>query len=139
MIRITHIIPRAEYFNWIENPDIIRVTASYAQNKSLRNRDLMKIEAFHNISPGNDPKHSINYILGMCEGSYLLTEYNDAERSFLAGLKSQRGYGYITLSQLKRLAEIETLHQAKGKNINFGFRQNKLVMDLLEKYGKNHD
>ena len=125
MIRIKYIIPKKDLFNWIENPEIIKVLLIGKRNLKLENDFLCEIFAFHYIDFS-----TVATIIGSCkrvadeDGRYEILSSEDL--SFLRGIQSLKGNGYLTKSIIIKLIEIE-----KKYDVNLSI-SNK-VIDLIEK------
>lgn len=109
MIRIHHLIPKRELFNWLEKPEISKILLYRKRNK-LKNINLCDIYAFYHTE-----FTEITVILGACKviiNKDGLDGFLDGkDHSFLNGLQSQKQHSFLSKSMVIKLISIEEKYE----------------------------
>jgi hypothetical protein len=120
MIRTRKIINKSDIFNYVGNENISKVEILTSKQKTLKNPDVVSVYIYYRVN-WND----ICSIIGRC------VEFNKQKRStsnedfdFVANLYSVKSAGFITLSALQKLLNIE-------KKYNFSFNISKKLKTIF--------
>jgi len=109
MIRVRHLIPKHEIFNYLENPEVSKILLYRKRNDALKQDYLCDVQVFYDVE-----FNEIATIIGACkvlvdkdgrEG--LLT---GAHHAFLNGIQSQKQLGFLTKTIIKKLIDIESIY-----------------------------
>lgn len=127
MIRTRLLLKREELFNWVENPEIVRIEMNTGKNKRLKNKTICDCDVYHRTSVGE-----IHSILGNCAA---LVKQSDTEthmlrpidHAFLNGIQNQKSYGYLSRKMVKRLIKIE-------EDYNVKLNISKRIRSIVTKY-----
>jgi len=124
IVKISHLIPYGELALWIDNPDIVKITINYSDNKGLKNPRLIHIDAYHDIEGGD-----LNAILNACRKS--ITDgivIKGSDTMYLNGIQSYKHDGFIIGKMILKLKEIEARYP------ELHFQIPKRATDIIEHY-----
>lgn len=118
MIRTHRIIHKSQFFELVEDPAVSRVEIYGGRYKTLRNKELCKVYIYYKAD-----QQILWGILGAClaERSKLP---NNGDHAFLTGIQSLKKCGFITVSKINRLIEIEKKYKI---NLNIPKALRKLI------------
>jgi ribosomal protein S17E len=113
MIRTRLLLKRDELFNWLQNPDIVKIEMNNYDNRRLKNKTICDCDVYHRTSVGE-----IHSILGNCaalvkESDTVSHILSPKDHSFLNGFQTQKTYGYLTRKMVKQLLKIEEDYNVK--------------------------
>lgn len=106
-IRTKTIIGKDKMFELLKDPNIMKVELTYAENRVITNEHACKAHIYYRIT-----FVSFSNLLGQClathdlkddEGNFVVKK----KRGLLSGLQSCKHHGWIALSDLNKIAEIE--------------------------------
>lgn len=113
MIRTRLLLKKDELFNWLQNPDIVKIEMNVNDNKRLKNNTICDCDVYHRTSVGE-----IHSILGNCaalvkESDNITHVLRPKDHAFLNGFQNQKAYGYLTRKMVKQLIKIEEDYNIK--------------------------
>lgn len=123
MFRTKHIIPRTEIFNWIKNPEIVKIVIEYSQNRSLRDPEVVKIQAYHRIE-WNEFCNFLGHLKRLVDDNII------TEHSFATGMQASKAHGFITTGNVRTVFKL----QKKYPKVNFCLP--KKIIQIFEDYEK---
>ena len=136
MLRIRQLIKRDEIFQWIDNPEIVKVEISHANTKRLKNKTLCDAFVYYKTSENNAvTDNPIHTILGACakiiKDNEIQRFLTDSDYAFLNGIQSQIHLNFLKASMINKLITLQ-----KKYNINFCI--SKKLINFVKKYDKNN-
>lgn len=101
MYRKSFIIKKEDLFKYIESEFISKVEIANSYNKTLRDKSLCKIYVYFKI-----PHEELMSIFSKCKIEVEKIK-NPTDHSFLNGIQSLKGEGFISEKLLNKLIDIE--------------------------------
>jgi hypothetical protein len=132
MIRIRQLIKRDELFQWIDNPEIVKVEISHANTNRLKNKSLCDAHVYYRTQKKNECcDNAINSILGACAKAIVDNETThilaDNDHAFLNGIQSQKHVGFLKASMINKLLAIQ-------KKYDISLNISKELRNLVKKH-----
>ena len=132
MIRIRQLIKRDELFQWIDNPEIVKVEISYADTNRLKNKTLCAVQVYYRTQKRNECcDNAVLSILGACEKAIKdndVTKFlSDADHAFLNGIQQQKHTQFLKASMINKLLAIQ-------ERYNLSLNISKEIRKLVNKY-----
>lgn len=107
MIRKRYLIKKDQLFDWVNNPEIVKIILNVNKNKRLHNDSLCDVHVYYYVD-----KNVIYNILGSCKVTInrdrLKSFLSGADHAYLNGIQSLKQYTFLSESMINKLREIET-------------------------------
>lgn len=113
MILITKIIGRDKIFDYIGNPKVCKVELNNREN-NLKNPFACKIYLYLDTQMKNSQHDDISTVIGQCR-KYSKEPLSEGSNSFLNGIYSQLALGWLSVTHLNKLVEIQ---EKEGINLS---------------------
>jgi len=132
MIRIRQLVKRDELFQWIDNPDIVKVEISHAATKRLKNKSLCDAQVYYRTEKKNECcDNAVLSILGACkktiEDDAKVKFLSDSDHAYLNGIQQQKHTNFLKASMINKLMEIQ-------KKYDLSLNISKEIRNLVKKY-----
>lgn len=109
MIRARHLIPKDEFFSYLEKSGITKILLYNKRNRALKNDNLCDVHIYYEVE-----FKDIATIIGACkvvidkDGREGFLRGSD--HAFLNGIQSQKQHGFLSKSMILKLMQIETTY-----------------------------